>query len=108
MSARAATWLAWLLWALTAVCALCLLVVHERGSLIVIVPVAAWVVTSSTVGAFVVSRRPGNPIGWILCVSGFLFAFSLFSGTYALYTLVTRPGSLPGGEAAAWFSAWAQ
>jgi hypothetical protein len=41
-------------------------------------------------------------------VSGFLFAFSLFSGTYALYTLVTRPGSLPAGEVAAWFSAWVQ
>jgi len=108
MSARAATWLAWLLWALTAVCALCLLVVHERGSLIVILPVAAWVVTSSTVGALVVSRRPENPIGWILCVSGFLFAFSTFSGMYAIYTLVTHPGSLPAGEVAAWFSAWVQ
>jgi hypothetical protein len=108
MSNRATSWLAWLLWALTAFCALALVVLHEQGSLIVILPVAGWVVTSSTVGALVVLRRPENPIGWILCVSAFLFAFSLFSGTYALYALVTRPGSLPAGEVAAWFSAWVQ
>jgi hypothetical protein len=104
----AARWLAWLLWALTVVCALSLLVVHERGSLIVILPVAAWVVTASTVGALIVSRRPENPIGWILCVSGFLFAFSIFSGMYAIYALVNHPGSLPAGGVAAWFSAWVQ
>ncbi len=97
--------LAWLLWALTAGCALSLLALREEGSLIVVLPVAAWVVTSSTVGALIVSRRPGNPIGWILCVSSFLFAFSIFSGTYAVYALVTHPGSLPAGEVAAWFSA---
>jgi hypothetical protein len=108
MSRRTASWLAWLLWALTAVCAFSMVVLHEQGSLIVVLPVAAWAVTSSTVGAFVVSRRPENPIGWILCVSGFLFAFSIFSSMYAIYTLVTHPGSLPAGEVAAWFSAWVQ
>jgi hypothetical protein len=101
-------WLAWLLWAMTVVCALSLLVVHEEGSLIVILPVAAWVVTSSTVGVLIVSRRPENPIGWILCASSFLFAFSIFSGMYAIYALVTHPGSLPAGHVAAWFSAWVQ
>jgi hypothetical protein len=101
-------WLAWLLWALTAVCALSLLVVHEKGSLIVILPVAAWVVTAATVGVLIVTRRPGNPIGWILCVSSFLFAFSIFSGMYAIYSLVTHPGSLPAGEVAAWFATWVQ
>jgi hypothetical protein len=108
MSARAARWLAWLLWALTAACALFVLFIHERGSLIVILPVGAWVVTTSTVGALIVSRRPENSIGWILCVSGFLFAFSIFSGMYAIYSLVTNPGSLPAGYVAAWFATWVQ
>lgn len=103
-----ARWLAWLLWTLTAVCALSLLVVREQGSLIAVLPVAVWVVTSTTVGALIVSRRPDNSIGWILCASGFLFAFSIFSGTYAIYALVTYPGSLPAGEVAAWFAAWVQ
>jgi hypothetical protein len=104
----ATKWLAWVLWVLTAVCALAMLVVHEKGSLPVILPVAAWVVTVSTVGVLIVSRRPGNPIGWILCASGFLFAFSIFSSMYALYALVTYPGSLPAGKVAAWFAGWVQ
>ena len=93
---------------MTVVCALSLLVGHEKGSLIVILPLAAWVVTSATVGVLVVSRRPENPIGWILCASGFMFAFSIFSGMYAIYALVTYPGSLPAGEVAAWFTTWVQ
>jgi hypothetical protein len=101
-------WLAWLLWALTVVCALSLLVVHEQGSLTVVLPVAAWVVTASTVGVLIVSRRPGNSIGWLLCASGFLFAFSIFSGMYAIHALVSDPGSLPAGEVAAWFATWVQ
>ncbi|MDQ3911113.1 MAG: hypothetical protein M3305_04950 [Actinomycetota bacterium] len=108
MSRRTAAWLAWLLWALTTVCALSMIVLREQGSSIAILPVAAWVVTSSTVGVLIVSRRFENPIGWILCVNAFLFALSIFSGTYAVYTLVTHPGSLPAGEVAAWFSAWVQ
>jgi hypothetical protein len=108
MSRLTAAWLAWLLWALTAVCAISLLVIREQGSLIAVLPVALWVLTSSTVGALIVSRRRENPIGWILCVSAFLFAFSIFSSMYTIYTLVTHPGSLPAGEAAAWFSAWVQ
>ncbi len=55
MSYRTATWLAWSLWALTAVCAVFMLVLAEPATLIVIVPVAAWVVTSSTVGALLSS-----------------------------------------------------
>jgi hypothetical protein len=105
---NAATWLAWLLWALTAVCAISLLVVHEKGSLTVVLLVGTWAVTSSTVGVLIVSRRPGNAIGWILCVSGLLFAFSIFSSMYAIYALVTYPGSLPAGEVAAWFATWVQ
>ena len=110
ISTRAATWLAWLVWTLTVGCALSLPVLtmlnEQTESLIVILPVGAWVVTSSTVGALIVSRRPENPIGWILCVSSFLLAFTVFSSLYAFYTLVIRPGSLPAGEVAAWFSTW--
>ncbi len=108
MSAGGAAWLAWSVWSLTVVCTFGLVVLHEKGSLIVILPVAAWVVTSSTVGALIVSRRPENPIGWILCAIGFLSAFGGFSGAYAIYTLITHPGALPAGEVAAWFSAWVQ
>ena len=57
----------------------------------------------STVGAAVVSRRhPREPIGWMFCVMGFLFAVVHFVAEYAIYALLTEPGSLPAGEAAAW------
>jgi hypothetical protein len=94
------------MWALTSVCALLAVALHERGSLIVLLPATAWAVTSSTVGVLIVRRRHENPIGWILCASAFFFAFGLSSGTYAVHALVTRPGSLPAGEVAAWLSAW--
>jgi hypothetical protein len=32
-----------------------------------------------TVGAFVASRRPKNPIGWVLCGVGFLFGTQGFA-----------------------------
>ena len=55
----------------------------------------------STVGAVVASRRPQNPIGWILCAIGLLWAVDHFNSEYAIYTLLAAPGTLPGGEVAA-------
>jgi hypothetical protein len=60
----------------------------------------------STVGAVVASRRPQNPIGWILCAIGLLGGMRHFDSEYAIYTLLAAPGTLPGGEVAAWFSTW--
>jgi hypothetical protein len=61
----------------------------------------------STVGAVVVSRRhPRDPIGWLFCVVGFLFAVVHFVAEYAIYALLTEPGWLPAGEAAAWIYSW--
>ena len=97
---------AWSLWALTVVLSVVSLPLAEQGGLIVIVPLAAWTLTSSTVGAIIVSRRPENPIGWILCAIGFLWACNIFSGLYAIQALVTDPGSLPAGEVAAWVGTW--
>jgi len=59
-----------------------------------------------TVGALIASRRPGNPIGWIFCAVGFVFAFGSFSEAYTDYTLYERPDALPGAEFAAWISQW--
>jgi len=58
----------------------------------------------STVGAVVASRRPQNPIGWILCAIGLSWALDHFNSEYAIYTLLVAPGTLPGGEVAAWFT----
>ena len=59
-----------------------------------------------TVGALVASRRRGNAIGWLFCVVGVLFGVQSAAYGWGVYALFTRPGALPGGGLAAWFSTW--
>jgi hypothetical protein len=107
VSTRAAAWLAWSALAVTTVFSvLVLFMPSEQNGLEIIVPLAAWAVTSSAVGALIVSRRPGNPVGWLLGAIGFLVGASGFFSQYAFYALVARTGSLPGGGAAAWLATW--
>jgi hypothetical protein len=109
---RAATRIAWSLWAITvALTALSALLVvlslsHPNT------PVFQWwfgntfVVIDATVGAIVASRRPENPVGWLLCLSGVAVGASTFISQYAIYALLDQPGALPAGEAAAWIASW--
>jgi hypothetical protein len=61
----------------------------------------------STVGAAIVPRMPpDNPIGWLFCAVGLLWAVLHFLGEYAIHALLAAPGSLPAGEAASWFYSW--
>ena len=80
---------------------------RERPPLYFLPVVLAALLAYSTVGAIVASRRPGNAIGWILCALGVLLGIAVFAQGYADYTLVVRPGSLPGAEALIWTSSWA-
>ena len=57
-------------------------------------------------GILVAYRRPGNPVGWIIVGAGTTASVSDFVESYAVYTLYTNPGSLPGGEIMAWLSNW--
>ena len=112
MSARSASWLAWSLWAisvaLTGLSLVLLILILRYPD----VHVFDWwlgnalVVVDATVGAIVASRRPENPVGWLLCLSGVAVGASSFTSQYAIYALLARPGSLPAGEAMAWISAW--
>src|SRR5215212_1907400 len=63
-------------------------------------------VSFSAVGALVASRQPKNTIGWIFCAMGLFFAASVASGQYAIYAVVSSPGSLPGGGTATWLEAF--
>jgi hypothetical protein len=56
----------------------------------------------AAVGALVTSRRPENPIGWILCAVGLSNLLWAFASKYAIYALITREGSSPGAEVMAW------
>ena len=59
-----------------------------------------------TVGAIVASRRPENPIGWLLLVSALAITMNNFSAQYAIYALLAQPNSLPAGQALAWIASW--
>ena len=55
------------------------------------------------VGSFLVVRRAGGPIGWLLAGAGAILQLVLLSGAYGAASL--RPGAaLPGGEFALWFA----
>src|SRR5215211_6387285 len=116
MSTRTAAWLAWSLWALAllAIAASVAFQVLNASTPTAATrePVALGIgfflvfMSFATVGALVASRQPGNLIGWIFCTLGLLVPLATASEEYALYALVTRPTSLPGGEVMAWLAAW--
>jgi two-component system, NarL family, sensor kinase len=60
----------------------------------------------SVFGALLVSRHPGNPIGWLFCLAGLGAGIGGLATEYAIEALVANPGSLPAGEAMAWLGSW--
>src|SRR5215212_6875849 len=58
----------------------------------------------SAVGGFLATRRPANPIGWLLISVGLLNALQLLFGEYAYTTLDLGSERLPYGATAAWLS----
>ena len=55
------------------------------------------------VGAIIASRLPTNPIGWIFCGVGVVYATQRFAQAYADYALLVN-FALPGGEYMAWYA----
>jgi hypothetical protein len=51
----------------------------------------------ATVGAVIVSRRPGNVIGWLCCAIGFGLCLSVYGSNDAATTLAADPDPLPAG-----------
>lgn len=60
----------------------------------------------ATVGTLIVSTQPGNTIGWLFIATTMAFAIWGLSTQYALFSLGTSPGTLPGGRIAAWIGFW--
>ena len=113
LSTRAASRLAWSVWMLSvALAALGALLLNANRSATdpVSSPYAVNAVVAalgfSTVGALVASRRPENPIGWLLTVAGLLFGLTAFASEYSAYVLFTDHISLPGGVVMAWLFSW--
>ncbi len=113
MSHRTAAWLAWSLCALSlALTALSLFLLalnlsHPNTHIF-----GSWLdstlsaLSYAPVGALIASRHPENPVGWLLCLYGFVISASHFEAQYATYTLLAQPDSLPAGEAMVWMVSW--
>jgi hypothetical protein len=113
MSYRAAAWLAWSVWALCVTLAVLAMLLDfytppvparhgPNFDVLAGVPLLVY----PTVGALLVSHRPKNPVGWILCAMGFFFEIGAFAGAYADYALFAHPGSVPGGIFMLWVTEW--
>jgi hypothetical protein len=60
--------------------------------------------TFGIVGALLVTRLPGNPIGWILWSTAITIAGSIFGNSYAQFSVASHGGSLPATVAIAFLS----
>lgn len=73
-------------------------------------PIASVVVTGSVVmslfGGFLVSRRPGNAVGWLFAVIPCGFWIKGMTDAIAFYAHFARHGAVAGGVVAAWMSGW--
>jgi len=107
---RRVGWLAWGLAMALAVADLALLIMTRatpipRGGAPRMVT-AGWqlllLMIFATIGALIVGRRPNNLIGWSFLAAGLGLAIQSFATEYAIYTVRTDPGILPGGRWLAW------
>jgi hypothetical protein len=102
------------MWTLSlALTALSLLLLYFNRSYPDVPVYTYWVVDTllaiglSTVGAAIVPRcPPNNPIGWLFCAIGLLFAVGHFCIEYGIHSLLATSAPLPAGEAAAWIRRW--
>jgi signal transduction histidine kinase len=53
---------------------------------------------STAVGFVLATRRPDNPIGWLLMLQGLVLTVLGVAGSYADYAVLEDPGALPGAE----------
>jgi hypothetical protein len=78
------------------------LALDPYSAILVGIVVLAW----STAGGILATRLPGNPIGWLLCAVGFLFAVTTGAAALADLGAVVQPGSIPGAVWLAWLAQW--
>jgi hypothetical protein len=60
----------------------------------------------TTAGALVASRRPANPIGWLLLAEGLAWELVAALDAYVRDVPAARPAGLPGAALAAWVLNW--
>jgi hypothetical protein len=101
--------LAWALSALSALLlalAVVLLVLNRDLGFRALSPHLLVVPGFAVVGLVLAVRRPSNAIGWLFVGMGLVAAVQAFAFEYAIWGLVTAPGSLPAAAWMAWLAAW--
>ncbi len=63
-------------------------------------------VLSVVTGAILVSRLPGNRIGWLLWIGGMFIVITRVTQGLADHGLTSNPGSIPGAIWIGWVNAW--
>ncbi len=103
MSERTATWLAWSLWVVNVlVSGTAIVISPEPSGLASDIAPALFIFAFATTGALVASRRPGNPLGWLMCAAALSFTLGAVAITFSGEEGETRRGDLPGAALAAW------
>jgi signal transduction histidine kinase len=74
--------------------AIVLTIVNDTFGLFVVIA-GMMVIGYGTVGAFLATRVPHNPIGWLMIVMASSFAIVGVADEYLTYTLTTNAGALP-------------
>ena len=98
----------WAVWGLT-MCGLAsavtLSILNDSFEVFVVIAVLM-MIGYGTIGAFIATRLPSNPIGWLMMTIGAGFALVGLAEEYLTYTVTTDPGALPGASAAGWMTNW--
>ena len=117
MSACVGAWLAWSLCMLCVALAVAGLIlallngltlgeIFLAGSGPSVAILLTQIVSFSVVGALIASHRPENPIGWLFLAAALFYGIQIPGEEYAVYALLTNPGSLPLGAELAWLTEW--
>jgi hypothetical protein len=109
MSARATAWIAWSVWAITLgllAAALLIGMTNRPEAPLYDYWLESTLITPTfaTLGVLIVSRRPGNVIGWIFLALSVAGSLQMLCGQYATVALISGSAQLPGGAFAAWLS----
>jgi len=105
--------LAWLLWSVSVALAalyLALFILNGAtdisGATVELVQSLPFILVGGTIGVLVASRRPENPIGWLLLSMSAVLALQQVLEHYAILAYYTRHEPMPGARWAAWGQAW--
>ena len=82
------------------------LTLHNNTFGLFVIVAGIMVTGYGVVGAFLATRVPANPIGWLMLTIALSFAIVGVSDEYLVYTTTTDPDALPFASAVAWIGSF--